>query len=218
MILGSRKAFAAVAAAVVLVGGVGAGTASGGKRHGQGSLLKAAAQYIGVSRAELVKDARAGQTLAQMATSHGKTVAGLKAAMLSAVKARLDAAVTGGKVTSAQAQAKLARAGTLIDRLVNAKITGPKQRAGKSRLLNVSARYLGLAPTALAAELKAGKSLAQVATAHGKTAAGLKEALLKPIKTKLDKAVASGRITAAQAQARLTKVSTRLDRLISRTR
>jgi UDP-N-acetylmuramate-alanine ligase len=218
MILGSRKAFAAVAAAVVLVGGAGAGTASGGKRHGQGALLKAAAQYIGISRAELAKDAGAGRTLAQVATSHGKTVAGLKAAMLAAVKARLDAAVSAGKVTAAQEQARLARAEKLVDRIVNAKIGGPRQRAGKSRLLNVSARYLGMRPKALVAELKAGKSLAQVATAHGKTAAGLKAALLEPFKARLDRAVASGRVTAAEAQARLAKLSARLDRLISRTR
>jgi hypothetical protein len=218
MILGSRKAFAAVVAAVVLVGGAGAGTASGGKRHGQGSLLRAAAQYIGVSRAELVKDARAGQTLAQIATAHGKTAAGLKAAMLAAAKTRLDAAVSAGKLTAAQEQTKLARAEKLIDRIVNAKISGARQRAGKARVLNVSARYFGMTPKALAAELKAGKSLAQVATAHGKTVAGLKEAVLKPFKARLDRAVASGRITAAQAQSRLAELSARVDRLINRTR
>jgi hypothetical protein len=71
---------------------------------------------------------------------------------------------------------------------------------------------------ALAAELRAGRSLAQVATAHGKTATGLKSALLQQFKSRLDRAVASGRITPAEAQSRLDRVSARLDRLINRTR
>jgi D-Tyr-tRNAtyr deacylase len=221
MILGSRKAFAVIAAAAALAGGIGAGAASGGAKHVvPGVLLKAAAQYLGVSRAELVRDARAGQTLAQIATAHGKSVDGLEAAMLAALKTKLDAAVSAGKLTSAQEQTKLARAEKLVERLVNSKL-GAKagQRHGlKAGLLKVSAKYIGVSPQALAADLKAGKSLAQVAAAHGKTAAGLKEALLEPLKTRLNQAVASGRITAAQAQARLDKLSARLDKLISKTR
>jgi D-Tyr-tRNAtyr deacylase len=218
MILGSRKAFAAVAAAAVLVGSAGAGAASAGKGHGHRSLLKAAAQYIGVGKADLVKDALAGKTLAQIATGHGKTVDGLKAAMLAAVKTRLDAAVAVGKATTAQEQTKLDRAAKLIDRIVNAKIGKVTRRAGKAKLLNVAARYLGVSPKALTADLKAGKSLAQVATAHGKTAAGLKDALLEAFKAHLDKAMAANRITAAQAQERIAKISARLDKLISRTK
>ena len=138
--------------------------------------------------------------------------------MLAAVKAKLDAAVAAGKATSAQEQAKLERAGKLIDRIVNAKIGKVTRRAGKARLLSVAARYIGVSPKALAADLRAGKSLAQVATAHGKTAAGLKDALLKPLKAHLDKAVAAKRITAAQAQEKLAKTTARLDKLISRTK
>ena len=216
MIFGSRKAFATIAAAALLVGGVSAGTAGAGKGHGQGSLLRAAAQYIGVSRADLVREGRGGQTLAQIASAHGKTTAGLKAAMLAPVKVKLDAAVSAGKVSAQQSRARLVRAERLIERMVNGKAGASKQRAAKSRLLNVSARYIGLSPKALRAELKAGKSLAQVAAAHGKTAAGLKEALLKPVKARLARAVASGRVTAASAEAKLARLSSRLDALINR--
>jgi UDP-N-acetylmuramate-alanine ligase len=221
MILGSRKAFAVIAAAAALASGIGAGAAAGGAKHrAPGVLLKAAVQYLGVSRAELLKDARAGQTLAQIATAHGKSVDGLEAAMLAAVKTKLDAAVSAGKLTAAREQAKLARAEKLVERLVNSKLGAKagKRLGAKAGVLRVSAKYIGVTPKALAAELKAGKSLAQVAAAHGKTAAGLKEALLKPVKAKLDKAVASGRITAVQAQARLDKLSARLDQLINKTR
>ena len=219
MMLGSRKAFAAIAVAAALAGGLGAGAATGAKRHAPRVLLKAAAQYIGVSRTELVKEARSGKTLAQIATEHGKTIAGLEAAMLAAVKAKLEAAVAAGKMTAAEEQTKLARVQQLIDRLVNVRLTGRAgKHVGKARLLKLAATYIGITPNGLAAELKAGKSLAQVATAHGKTAAGLKEALVAPFKAKLNRAVASGRITTAEAQARLDKISARLDQLINRIR
>jgi len=217
MMLGSRK-IAAVIAAGALAGGIGVGAATGAKRHhAPGVLLKAAAQYLGLERAELVKDVRSGQTLAQIATARGKSVNGLEAAMVAAGKAKLDAAVAAGKLTSAQEQTKLERLQKLVDRLVNAKLRGRGGHAGKAAVLRVAAKYIGITPRALMAELK-GKSLAQVATAHGKTVSGLKEALLKPFKARLDKAVAAGRISSADAQARLAKLSARLDELINRTR
>jgi len=218
MRLSSRKALAAILAAVVVAVAALVGGAEAAKRPAHGALLRAAAAYIGVSRAELVKDARAGQTLAQIATAHRKTVAGLKSAMLAALKTRLDAAVSAKKLTPAQAQARLARADKLLDRLVNARLGRAALRPARARLLNISARYIGLTPKALRAELKAGSSLAQVAGTHGKTASGLKDALLKPFEQRLEKARAAGRISAADAQTRLARISARLDRLINRTR
>jgi hypothetical protein len=216
MRLGSRRTLAALAVALVCAGATAAGPADAAKRH-QGALLRAAAQYIGVARGELVKDARSGQTLAQIATAHGKTVDGLKAAMLAALKARFDAAVTAKKLTPAQAQARLARAEKLIDRIVNARLGRAALRPAKSRFLKASARYIGVTPKGLRAELKAGKSLAQVAAAHGKTASGLKDALLKPFEQRLAKAQAAGRISSTDIQTRLARISARLDKIISRT-
>ena len=217
MRLGSRRALAALVAAAVCAGAAFAGSADAAKRH-QGALLRAAAQYIGVSRGELVKEARNGQTLAQIATAHRKTVDGLETAMLAALKTRFDAAVSAKRLTPAQAQARLARAEKLVDRIVNAHLGKAALRPVKARLLIRSARYIGVTPKALRTELKAGKSLAQVATAHDKTAAGLKDALLKPFQQRLVKASAAGRISSTQAQTRLAKISARLDKIINRTR
>ena len=215
MTLGSRK-IAAVIAAGALAGGIGVGAATGAKRHhAPGVLLKAAAQYLQIDRAELAKDVRSGQTLAQIATARGKPVDGLEAAMVGAVKTKLDAAVSAGRLSAAQEQTKLARVQKLVDRLVNAKLAA--RPAARARVLGVAAKYIGVKPKALASELK-GKSLAQVATGHGKTVSGLKDALLKPFKARLEKAVAAGRISSADAQARLAKISARLDELINKTR
>ena len=61
--------------------------------------------------------------------------------------------------------------------------------------------YLGLSPAALRAALLRGETLAEVARAHGRSAAGLVAALVAAYKTRLDGAVASGFLTPAQARA-----------------
>jgi hypothetical protein len=213
--LGSRR-IAAVVTAAALAAGFAAGAATGAKRHHAGGLLlKAAAQYLQIDGAELRKDVRSGQTLAQIAQAKGKSVPGLEGAMVAAVKTKLDAAVTAGKITAGREQVVLARVQKAVHRLVSAKLS--PRPAAKARLLSLAAKYLGVKPKALAAELK-GKSLAQVAAAHGKTAAGLKAALLQPFKARLDKAVASGRLSSTDATAKLARISARLDQLISKTR
>jgi hypothetical protein len=78
--------------------------------------------------------------------------------------------------------------------------------------------YLGITPAQLRIELRAGKSLAQIAVAHGKTAAGLKAAILAKVKARLDQAVSSKRLTAAQEQMVLDRLSAHLDQLLDRAR
>ncbi|HWF33506.1 MAG TPA: hypothetical protein VG188_13225 [Solirubrobacteraceae bacterium] len=69
-------------------------------------------------------------------------------------------------------------------------------RHGARRLrthdLAVAASYLGTSPASLASELRSGKSLAQIAAAHGsdKTASGLVEAIVAARKARLQKTAA----------------------------
>lgn len=67
--------------------------------------------------------------------------------------------------------------------------------------------YLGISLSKLEAEMSSGKSLAQIASAHGKTAAGLESAIESRLKAGLDKQVAAKRLTSAQAK----KISSALD-------
>ena len=53
----------------------------------------AAADYVGLSREELLARLRDGQSLAQVAEAEGKSVDGLKQAIRDAITARLDAAI-----------------------------------------------------------------------------------------------------------------------------
>lgn len=52
-----------------------------------------AADYVGLSRAEMVARLRGGESLADIAEAEGKSVEGLKGAIRAAIAARLDAAV-----------------------------------------------------------------------------------------------------------------------------
>ncbi len=138
----------------------------------------------------------------------------LDSAMQGAFLDRLNAAVAAGKLTQAQADKIKQRVQNGATPWLLGRVG---HRHGQGARLSAAAQYLGLSRQQLVTQLRAGKSLAQVATAQGKTAAGLKAALLAAAKTRLDKAVASGRITAAQEQQRLAKLPARLDRLINRT-
>ncbi len=73
------------------------------------SDLAAAANYIGITEADLRTKLRAGQTLAQLAVASGKTRDGLIAAMVADATAKIDAAQAAGTLTAAQAAEKKAR-------------------------------------------------------------------------------------------------------------
>ena len=82
------------------------GSGHGAGRHGNAAAVLS---YLGIDAATLRSDRRAGKSLAQIAAATpGKSVAGLKAALLSADRARLARAVASGAITSAQEQHRLA--------------------------------------------------------------------------------------------------------------
>lgn len=56
---------------------------------------------------------------------------------------------------------------------------------GPAPVLNAAAKYLGISTSALRSELRSEKTLQQIATEHGKSAAGLKQALRKAIRSSL---------------------------------
>jgi hypothetical protein len=139
----------------------------------------------------------------------------VSAAMKAAMTDRIDAEVTAGKLTSAQAAALKQR----VQQTGGVPFVGGGafRRGGLGGRLAVAAQYLGLSDQALHSQLASGKSLAQVAGATpGKSVDGLRAALLAHAKTRLDKAVAMGWLTPAQQQQRLTKLGPKIDALITR--
>jgi polyhydroxyalkanoate synthesis regulator phasin len=85
----------------------------------RGAFAEAAADYLGLTTDELRAQIEGGKSLAQVAQAQGKSVDGLKQAMLADAKSHLDVAVTGGKLTADQAKQILDRLTSHIDDLVN---------------------------------------------------------------------------------------------------
>ena len=186
----------------------------------QRGLLPAAAAYLGVTPVALRTELRSGKSLAQIATAKGKSVDGLKTALVAAIKTKVDAAKAAGKLDAARADRLLQRAPQLVERLVNATPRARAMRAKVARggLLKAAATYLGVTNAQLVTDLRAGKSLAQVATAKSKSVDGLEQALLAALKQKVDAAVAAGRLDAARAQKLLERAPAHIERLVNRSR
>jgi hypothetical protein len=139
----------------------------------------------------------------------------LRDALRGAALDRIDAAVTAGTLTQAQAN-------VLKQRLQSGRGLGlgfrhgPGFAGGRRGKLGPAASYLGLTPAQLRSELAAGQSLADVAKARGKSVSGLQKAIEGRLTTRLDAAVKSGRLTAAQEQRILARLDQRLGALVQR--
>ncbi len=79
-----------------------------------------------------------------------------------------------------------------------------------------AAQAIGITPQQLQSELP-GKSLAQVATNHGKQASDVVSALTTAADTRIDQAVSSGRLTADQGNTQKTDAANRINQLVNQT-
>ena len=80
------------------------------------------------------------------------------------------------------------------------------------------ASYLGITPAELRTELESGKTLAQIAVAHNKTADGVVTTLLADAQKRLDAAVTAKKLTADQEQTFLDRLKTLLTDVVNGTR
>lgn len=146
----------------------------------------------------------------------------LRAAFKAALSARVDTAVAAGQLTPEQA-AKLKQ------RIADGKGLGIgarkrfarhqkafRARIAKARAYSPVADYLGLTREQLRAELRSGKSLAQIAQSKGKSVDGLVTAMLAPAKARLAKAVENGRLTKTVADKILARLTEGAQRLVQR--
>ncbi len=92
---------------------------------------------------------------------------------------------------------------------------GPLGFGGAGLGLGAAASYLGVTNAQLFGQLQSGKSLAQIATAKGKTVAGLEQAMTAPVKKALDAAVAKKAITAAREKQILSRYTSSLSARIN---
>jgi len=83
---------------------------------------------------------------------------------------------------------------------------------GEHSPMSAAASYLGMSLIDLRTQLQAGKSLADVAKAHGKAVSGLEAAMVSAVTTKID---AHTTLTPAQKTAILALAKSRIDTMVN---
>jgi polyhydroxyalkanoate synthesis regulator phasin len=173
--------------------------------------------------------ARSQAIIADAAGQLGIPASKLTGALQKAVDNQIDAAVKDGKLTQQQADAFKQRVdsgdvplvGGFAPRLGGFRDEhghrGGRHGGGFGPAWDVVTTYLGITKDELRTELRSGKSLAQIATAHGKTADGLVQAMLDAVQKRLDAAVKAGKMSATQEQAFLSRLKDFFTRIVNAT-
>jgi hypothetical protein len=91
----------------------------------------------------------------------------------------------------------------------------PSGRFGLLGALGAATGYLGIPPGKLLSELSSGETLTQIATANGKTAAGLEHAIVASRQALLNRLVAAKVIKQASVVQRLARFERRLSKLMT---
>jgi len=194
----NSKGILATASALSLVVGAGGAIAASksSPTHGDGFLARVAG-HLGISTEKLEDATKAGAI------------------------DQVDAALKEGKITQAQADQLKARIQSDEFPPFAGPLFGPRFghfHRGRAPLfgekLSAAAEYLGLTQAELRTKLSAGRSLADIAKARGKSVDGLKQAILDEAAKKLDQLVEDGELTRAEADEMLARMKSHIDDLV----
>ncbi|MCL6576956.1 hypothetical protein [Kyrpidia sp.] len=172
-------------------------TASGSTQPAQaehhqpwGGVLSTAAQVLGVTPQQLAQNLRSGQSIAQVAQSKGVSEQQVIDAVVQKISASIDQKVQSGKLSqdkAAQMKANLsARVKNIVEHAGSLEEKGHSFARGG---IADAASILGMTPQDLLAQLKTGKSIADVAQSKGTSEAQLIDALMNKEKDALTKFV-----------------------------
>jgi hypothetical protein len=191
-----RKVIAGAAAALA-VGGTGAGIAATKLDDSPSAESKA-----------IVEDA---------AKQLGVQPQALSNAIKKALSDRVDKAVADGRLTKEQGAELKKRIAADEFPLFGPPAFGPHFGAPHPFFhgLDAAATYLGLTDAQLRSRLNSGKTLAEIAKAENKSVDGLKTAMQKEAKDKLDAAVKAGRLSNEEENRVLKDLNSRIDDLVN---
>jgi len=224
-VVGMTIASPAMAASVAHYGGPGRSGAFGWKgssaSYRGAANLSVIAQALNMPVGDLQAELLAGKSVAEVAAAKGVSLDAIVNVVVAERKQVLDQAVAAGRLTQAQADTLLA----------NLKATLPGQLQVKSvpgfgfgkfgrfgyglPMMDTIAQALGLTVAELRTELRAGKSVADVAKAKGVALDAVSDAVIDAQTKLLNAAVAAGRLTQAQADAQLNTLKANLPALLS---
>lgn len=168
-----------------------------------GGLLQESATYLGIQPAQL-RTQLPGTSLGAIADKTGKSRSGLVSDLTTFADAAVDKAVTEGKLTHDQATTLKAalpdRITKFVDHTWPAAQPKPNIRAFIGDVTKDARDYLGLSQKDIASQLRAGKSLGDIAqSTSGKSRDGLIAAIMDDANAKITKAASDGKLTDAQA-------------------
>ncbi len=159
--------------------------------------------------------------LSNVAAKLDVTLDELKGAFKSTATEAVDDALAAGKITQSQADAAKSRieSGDGIGQRGHRGERGARREAiaqkVRASVIQSTADALNMTPEDLRAELKSGKSIADVA---GTNIGAVKTRITEDAQTKLDAAVAAGKLTQAQADKALDALTNNLDKIVNKTR
>jgi len=165
----------------------------------------------------LTPEQESDAVVADAAKQLGVDASKLDAALKKALSNRVDAAVATGQITKAQGDEMKARiaAGEVPLVGVGGKGLHSGVRGHHFGDLDAAATYLGVTAAELKTSLSDGSTLAEIATAKGKSVDGLKDALVTAAKADLAQAVKDGRLTEAQQAEITADLPDRIDDLVT---
>lgn len=189
---------------------------------GRGASLTTIATALKMTEADLQTALQSGKTVAALATEKGVALQTVVDALLAEQKTRLQQAVTDGRLTQAQADARLVELQTQLPTQLSTAFTPGLRDGGRGMRgglggasLTTIATTLGVTESELMTALQAGKSVADVATEKNVTIETVIAAIVAEQKTTLQQAVTAGRLTQAQADQQLALLQANLPHLLS---
>ncbi len=201
---------------------VWAGGPHGGGEFGQrAGSLATIAKALGISESDLMTAIKSGKTVADVATEKRVALSTVVDAVVAEQTTVLKQAVTDGRITQQQADARIAKLKTDLPTMLSTKmperpVGGPRGGGfGPFGAPATIAKALGISESDLMTALKGGKTVADVATEKGVALTTVVDAVVAERTTALKQAVTDGRITQQQADDQLAKLKTNLPTMLS---
>lgn len=181
---------------------------------------------FGISLSEIQQGVDSGKSLVEIAQAHNISAETLKSAILTRYKAELDALVSGGTMTQAQADQEYQGFSGAVDDIINGKGGNGTARSYRTQAdaVTEAAEYAAwnAAPALLhlqAADMKArvasGKSITDLAHAANVDPQTVRTAMLNAGKAPIDAAVSAKTLTQAQADEHFRNLTAWVDTLMS---
>ncbi|MBI1281410.1 MAG: hypothetical protein GC179_25005 [Anaerolineaceae bacterium] len=191
-------------------------------QRGMGGAFQVIADALGVDLATLQSDLQSGKTIADIAKEKNVELSAVVDAVVAQGQTALTQAVTDGRLTQEQADAQIAVLKANLNVMFTTSMAqGAGNRPGFGQMGNgmfdVLAKALGVDVAALQTDLKAGKTIADIAKEKNVELSTVVDAVVAEREAALKAAVSSGRLTQEQADAQIALMKANMTATFSQT-